>query len=326
MFLRASFLYSLIACFSFSAAHTKNPKRGIGYAGDLPGDIINANQTKSLISWQYNWANIPPDYLATSNVTYIPMQWGAANVDTFADDVKAQGASTILTFNEPDYLNESNIPPDQAAKLWLQFIEPLKASGVRLGGPAVTASGRPWLNSFFQACNNCTIDFLPLHWYGTGTEGFYGYIWDVHTQFPQYPIWITEYAETSPNDTVVFEFMNQTMVYLDSLDWIERYSWFGYFRPRPDVHYNLLRGDGGLTPLGELYLGAKTVHTQNITEPTSTYKTVNGADIPNQGPPTAWPVVNSASRPLLTVAMSSQSLLATITLIISFFGTQWDLY
>ena len=23
--------------------------------------------------------------------------------------------------------------------------------------------------------------------------------------------------------------MTQTMIYLDSLDWIERYSWFGYF-------------------------------------------------------------------------------------------------
>lgn len=28
---------------------------------------------------------------------------------------------------------------------------------------------------------------------------------------------------------VVLEFMNQTVIYLDSLDWIERYSWFGYF-------------------------------------------------------------------------------------------------
>jgi hypothetical protein len=98
MFLRVSFLCSLVACFSFSFAHTKNPKRGIGYAGDLPGDIINANQTGSVISWQYNWANIPPDYLATSNITYIPMQWGSANIDSFGDDVNAQGANTILVY------------------------------------------------------------------------------------------------------------------------------------------------------------------------------------------------------------------------------------
>jgi hypothetical protein len=82
-------------------------------------------------------------------------------------------------------------------------------------------------------------------------EGFYGYIWDVHTNFPQYPIWITEYAETSTNDSgkqkalmqipcviftfyipVVLDFMNQTITYMDTLDWIERYSWFGFFVSR----------------------------------------------------------------------------------------------
>ncbi|KAF8167551.1 hypothetical protein B0H34DRAFT_646522 [Crassisporium funariophilum] len=217
---------------SLSLAHSKNPKRGLGFAaGDTPGDIINANQTNSVISWQYNWANLPPGYLATSNIKYIPMQWGSGQIETFGDAVKAQGADTILAFNEPDFVNESNMDPVDAAKLWMQYIEPLKASGIRLGGPAVTASdtGRPWLNSFFQACTNCTIDFLPLHWYGSGTEGFYGYLWDVHTQFPQYPIWITEYAETSTNDTVVADFLNQTITYLDTLDWIEHYAWFGFF-------------------------------------------------------------------------------------------------
>ena len=56
--------------------------------------------------------------------------------------------------------------PVEAAQLWMRYIQPLKSQGVRLGGPAVTASdtGLPWLNAFFQACTNCTIDFLPLHW------------------------------------------------------------------------------------------------------------------------------------------------------------------
>ena len=41
----------------------------------------------------------------------------------------------------------------------------------------------------------------PCDRYGSGTEGFYGYIWNIHTAFPQYPIWVTEYAEISTNDT-----------------------------------------------------------------------------------------------------------------------------
>lgn len=70
------------------------------------------------------------------------------------------------TFNEPDFVNEANMDPVAAAGIWMQYIQPLKAKGVRLGGPAVTASstGQPWLASFLAACANCTIDFLPLHW------------------------------------------------------------------------------------------------------------------------------------------------------------------
>ena len=53
-----------------------------------------------------------------------------------------------------------------AASIWQQSIQPLKAFGVRLGGPAVAAPGTgiPWLIDFFAACSNCTIDFLPIHW------------------------------------------------------------------------------------------------------------------------------------------------------------------
>jgi len=92
--------------------------------------------------------------------------------------------------------------------------------------------------------------FSQLLRYGLGVDGFYGYIFDIHNQYPQYPIWITEYADLSPNVTgiysafqayhcrasakkfalitVVLDFMNQTITYLDSLDWVERYAWFGY--------------------------------------------------------------------------------------------------
>lgn len=72
-------------------------------------------------------------------------------------------------FNEPDFTQESNIDPEDAAQLWIQYIQPLRALGIRLGGPAVTATGLPWLQAFFAACTNCTVDFLPLHWYVQST-------------------------------------------------------------------------------------------------------------------------------------------------------------
>ncbi|TFK70460.1 hypothetical protein BDN72DRAFT_540155 [Pluteus cervinus] len=220
----------------------KNPKRGIAFAaGNTPNDILNANQSSSVTTWVYDWANTPPSYLATSGLEYVPLQWGSPNIEDFIPNAIACNATHVLGFNEPDFDQESNILPSQAASLWMQYIEPLSSVGVKLGAPAVTASGtgKPWLIDFFAACTNCTIDFIPLHWYGTGTEGFYNYLWDIHTQFPNKTLWVTEYADTSSNDTEVAAFLNATTIYLDGLDWIERYAWFGYFRTEAGVDYTV---------------------------------------------------------------------------------------
>ena len=36
--------------------------------------------------------------------------------------------------------------------------------------------------------------------YGTGYEGFYGHIWMVHQDYPDMPLWVTEYANMSEDD------------------------------------------------------------------------------------------------------------------------------
>jgi hypothetical protein len=97
MLSRVSVWHCLVVSFQvpLSLASSKNPKRGLAFAA-TPDDIINANQSASVISWQYNWASMPPAYLATSNVKYIPMQWGSSGIQAFADDVQAQEADVIL--------------------------------------------------------------------------------------------------------------------------------------------------------------------------------------------------------------------------------------
>ncbi|PFH49053.1 glycoside hydrolase family 128 protein [Amanita thiersii Skay4041] len=312
----------------------KNKKRGLAFAaGDTPDDIINANQTKGLISWQYNWASIPPTYLATANIPYVPMQWGSGDIQTLADNIRAQDAKVVLAFNEPDFDVQSNIRPTDAALLWKQYIQPLKDLGVRLGAPAVTAAptGRPWLTQFFKACDECTIDFLPIHWYGSGVGAFTDYVYDVHNAFPQYPIWITEYAEISPNVTVVLDFMNQTTTLLESLDWVERYSWFGYFRPKPDdfQSYNLLDDDGSLNALGQFYIGAKTIHT-SIIPPGPSYVTVSGVDNPTQGLVTTYPAYASDAMSawnILGIGSSASTATGVLGALVSFvLGMFWILF
>ncbi|KAF8919072.1 glycosyl hydrolase catalytic core-domain-containing protein [Mucidula mucida] len=211
---------------------TKNPKRGLSFpAANNPADVLNINQTRSVVSWTYDWSITPPDYLADTGVEYVPMQWGAGNIESLASIMSKTGAKTLLTFNEPDFDEQSNMDPTYAADQWMKYIEPLKSKGVRLGGPAVTSSptGRPWLSDFFAACQECSIDFLPLHWYGVGSAGFYDYLWSIHGQWPDLKLWITEYADTGSDYQDVLTFMNTTAAYMDTLDWVERYAWFGYF-------------------------------------------------------------------------------------------------
>ena len=95
MLSRVSVWCCLAVSLPLSLASSKNPKRGLGFAAS-PDDIINVNQSASVISWQYNWASMPPAYLATSNVKYIPMQWGSSGIQAFSDHVLVQEADIIL--------------------------------------------------------------------------------------------------------------------------------------------------------------------------------------------------------------------------------------
>jgi len=65
--------------------------------------------------------------------------------------------------------------------------------------------------------------------YGEGVEGFYDYLFSTHSTFGNITLWVTEYADTSLNATDVETFLNQTTAFMDTLDFVERYAWFGFF-------------------------------------------------------------------------------------------------
>jgi hypothetical protein len=87
--------FALVAS-AATASTTKLPKRGLAYAADNVTDIFKGNATASVASWVYNWGLVPPPYLEDSGIEYIPMQWGAADIDKLAVTVKGLGAKTIL--------------------------------------------------------------------------------------------------------------------------------------------------------------------------------------------------------------------------------------
>lgn len=140
--------------------------------------------------------------------------------------------------------------------------------------PSTTGSpnGLDWLRRFNSSCydidpeNGCPADFVAAHWYGAfaGLAGWLGTLNEFYntnsTRKQPLKIWVTEMALPQQSEENTVGMMNQTLPYLDQLDYVERYSWFGAFRSDDANEWTgdsvaLFDDDGGLTELGALYLG-----------------------------------------------------------------------
>jgi hypothetical protein len=138
------------------------------------------------------------------------------------------GAEYLLAFNEPDQptiYGGSDISVSDAVTGWSNMEQ--FAGKAKLGAPAVSNGGFSWLTQFLSDCSSCTIDFIPIHWYDSNNnfDYFKSYISQVHDAAPGKPLWLTEFAATGSIDVQV-AFAEQAMAYLDSLDYVERYSYF----------------------------------------------------------------------------------------------------
>lgn len=128
----------------------------------------------------YTWSPAP---ISDNSLEFVPMLWGAAQADAFASTIQSTISSktvhavlgmnecvlfilqcSFLTAPRPNLDSQSSLKPEDAAGIWKSHIQPLKGQGLRLGSPAVTSApdGKTWYQSFFGACDGCTVDFLAL--------------------------------------------------------------------------------------------------------------------------------------------------------------------
>jgi len=264
----------------------RSSKRGLVFvpSSKYPQDNQIWVESGSDLTWYYNYGASPSPAYANrtqSDFEFVPQLWGAPSSPsdtTFLTTVKnlisaGTNISHVMTFNEPDGTSStggSQVDPAVAAQSWIQEIVPLQKMGVRAGAPAVTGSpgGFTWLSSFFDACGsqgtNCTVDFIPIHWYGN-FEGLASHIGQVVGTYPNTSIWITEYALDNATLSDTQSFFNESAEYFDRLDYVERYSYFGSFRsPVSNVGPNaaMLDQKGRLTDIGSWYLGGAA--TNNV--------------------------------------------------------------
>jgi len=227
------------------------------------GDILGINNT-----WFYRWNNQGVSDLKRECT---PMSWGygGANDDSDIELYISKYKNThVLGFNEPDDCNGQSGQYNNMCDVdtALGIYENLMKTGLRLVSPACRQNSVfNWLDSFNSLAvqNNIRIDVIAVHWYDWNSNPqnspnadplnifnrFKNYLDQVYDNYGL-PIWITEFNANKFRTTDVnHQFMDLALPYLESLDYVERYSWFEPVSGVADFYNN----DMELTDIGILY-------------------------------------------------------------------------
>ncbi len=266
-------------------AQTQNPKRGIAYGYHTEEDFQAISGT---LSWWYNWAGTPEsavaDIFESYNMDFVPMAWDEHYNETGLRNFYAShpDAKFLLGFNEPNFIEQANMTPTEAAAEWPALEAIAGDYGLELVGPAVNWCGNcvseggvtftnpyEYLDSFFVACHDCKVDYIAVHNYMC----YPGALIDYLEGFKKYgrKIWLTEFA-CWDQSTITLDMQKSLMMgaldYLDNDTMIYRYSWF-IGRSGPNTpHLDIFESEPGeLTELGELYVSYNAIHDTSIYYP-----------------------------------------------------------
>ncbi|KAL9112767.1 MAG: hypothetical protein Q9227_003070 [Pyrenula ochraceoflavens] len=250
------------------SANSPRSKRGLAWPTNNTDPVHLFTKPPSKISWLYNWSPQATPGCSHDTLAFIPMQWNHVNIGSLHEHITACSATHLLGFNEPEIPSQSNLTASHAATEWLTHIQPLRAPphNIRVGSPGISSApqGVEWLTEFLRLirAGGSDIDFYCFHWYGETLGQFYDYIWSTYYRLgPDRPVWITEFAPTNWSEERplgrehVEEFARKSWEYLDGLEWVERYAWFGAMRDAGNVgkHVRLLDEKGDVTELGKVY-------------------------------------------------------------------------
>ncbi len=269
------------------ASQIRNKKRGIAYGHHSVADLQVLSQG---ITWWYNWWHQPDNSPVLAayrglNMEFVPMAW-TRNFNKSAmreyllnhPDVKY-----ILGFNEPNFIEQANLTPSEAAAAWHHIEEIADEFNLKIVSPAMNFSwvgGAPseivngvvvhyndpfvWLDAFFEACRDCRVDYIGVHSYMNHVGALKWFI----NEFKRYgrPIWLTEFCAWEGEVSLGAQknFMRAALAYLDSDPDVYRYAWFSG-RSSGNPHFGLLGADGELTDLGRIYVGLPEVIENGVT-------------------------------------------------------------
>jgi hypothetical protein len=223
-----------------------------------------ADFTTLKTSWYYNWGLTP--FANCSAPGFVPMIAGksektAAAVTASLTRITNARYPTLLGFNEPNKVDQSNLTVETAIALWPQVTAD---PAIRVGSPATSADapGQAWFTSFMSMATtlNLRVDFVAIHWYGWNAGScdakaaqLESYVKWAEAIPGNRPIWITEWGclnLSNPDIATVQAFYSAAVAMFARHPRIERYAWY------PWTTNNELITAGTLTSLGTAFSAA----------------------------------------------------------------------
>ncbi len=244
-----------------AGAEARSEKRGVCAKFTYAGEIQLIEQGSS---WWYNWANVPTagyQYQVQnyeSSMDFCPMAWNrnynAENIRKYCKEHPE--VKYILGYNEPNFTNQANLTPAQAAEGWPALVALAKELGLKIVAPALNYSSNPqystpakWMDEFVALVGPDAFDYTALHNYGgfglmkSTAEEFYN-------KYGK-QVWVTEWCYwpggagnvyVSPETQIGS--MVECVEWLETSECIFRYSWFmaqGVSEGSNQPNYGLLK-------------------------------------------------------------------------------------
>ncbi len=227
------------------AAQTQSDKRGYGVDQGKFSNQALINLAPGA-GWYYDWS--PNTYLdfEGAGVDFVPMTWNggynASALRTFLE--QHPSVKYLLAFNEPNFRDQANMTPSQAAAAWPALQAIADEFDLKIVSPAPNWCGwcveeggttynspYDWLRDFFAACPDCRVDYIGIHFYMGAMESVRGSIDQLWNQFHK-PVWLTEFNmdKNGMGDNGTADEQRAFMVKM--IDWMERdphvfrYAWF----------------------------------------------------------------------------------------------------
>lgn len=226
-------------------------KKGVCVSRYNNGKEADADKIDDLgVSWYYTWG--VRSYNENIDAQFVPMIWGKEQAESDDDiayvkqNYESGKFTHLLTFNEPDLADQSDMTVDEALSYW----EKLESIGIPLSSPVVSSyTPNGWLDEFMEKATKkgYRIDFIAVHsyqsFYTTGeVNKLKTDVLDVLYEKYKKPIWLTEFGavdiiarDANKNTKQVSssctaanakKYIEQATNMLEQCGYVERYSWF----------------------------------------------------------------------------------------------------